>query len=538
MLARRLGTTSWPLKKNVSAWARSTFGWYADGLAEAVSSQHYTYVFSSSGNDVVYGFPATNLLHAHSQAFTIARSHPASDGLIDLAGTMTASGYDKPHLLGTDAAGALRIGRYRTAAGDVAVNALSVRPFGATPNGYSALGGGRMIRARTGPSGTCTYAVTDLVHGGETVVPGTFSLANSKPVSTGDQAWMIPVSTGSILSVGAGSALATTQVPASGTRPAALRYVRSVYDDAPVPLAFCATPGQGSAGFYPAPWQRPLTTGTLGRGIQQSIDIKGYAVRARTAYVRTSMTVYEYEMSASLGNGVDANGNAFTKHVLKRYWTTSGGYLVLADAGAYIPFWTRVVLQETDVIQYLTAGNPSGIYGNPTGGRVGATVSDVSSDVFPAGARDRSARAKGAPGFLPSDAIPGVVGQKYLLAVNADFIDRYTHQGVYVDRINVPFPTVRPYNVVAAGGTVPWVHSGVQENSAGGTDFLCAYYLAHNNLLCLPRNAQNPYSHWGTRDEGATWQAVTILKRAEPSGAPPAPVFLERWSGMHPMFPT
>lgn len=217
MLARRLGTTSWPLKKNVSAWSRSTFGWYADGLTETALAQHYTYTFSTSGNDVVYGFPATNLLHAYSQAFTIARSPPASDGLIDLAGTMTASGYDKPHLLGTDAAGALRFGRYRTAAGDVAVNAVTVRPFGATANGYSALGGGRMIRARTGPSGTCNYAVTDLLNGGETAVSGTFSMANSKPVSTGDQAWMIPVSTGSLLSVGAGSALATTQVPASGT---------------------------------------------------------------------------------------------------------------------------------------------------------------------------------------------------------------------------------------------------------------------------------------------------------------------------------
>lgn len=286
--------------------------------------------------------------------------------------------------------------------------------------------------------------------------------------------------------------------------------MRSVYDDAPVPLAFCATPGQGSAGFYPAPWQRPLTTGTFGRGIQQGLDIKGYAVRTRTAYVRTSMTVYEYEMGPSLGSGVDANGNAFTRHVLRRYWTTSGGYPILADAGAYAPFWTRFVLQETDVIQYLTAGQPSGIYGFPTGGRVGATVLDVSCDVFPAGARDRSARAKVTPGFLPSDAIPGVAGQKYLLAVNADFIDRYTYQGVYVDRVYVPFPTVRPYNVSIAGGTVPWVHSGVQENTPGGTDFLCAYYLAHSNLLCMPRNTQNPYSHWGTLNEGATWQAVNI----------------------------
>lgn len=297
-------------------------------------------------------------------------------------------------------------------------------------------------------------------------------------------------------------------------------------------VAYRATPGVPASGFYPSVWQRPLTTGTIGRGIASTLVARGYAVRAGVAYMPQLLNTYEHELTAALGSGVDGSGNAYTIHVLRTHETLIHGFLSLGDKGKTVPFWTQIRILETDVWRYSDDTYRIDI------GRRNVVVSTVVTDAAPAGARDSNGLLKGAAGYQPRFALPGVMGQKHMLAVCGLHIDRYTYEGAFVDRVAIPVGTVRPNDASSASdaayGNIPWQHHGIAVD--GSSKARTCIYLAHDNLLGLPRSTQNAYLFVATRDEGETWFS-TLVNNGAGTG-PPINIQMTTWAGMHPLFPT
>ena len=398
-----------------------------------------------------------------------------------------------------------RVGRYQTYPGDVAAQPSSYRPVEVTVNGVSAIGGGVMIRAR-GSGNDATYVVIDLVRGGETVVPGPFGFQGSRLVAVRDGAWMVTCTANSTFgttSMRAGARLEETfvAVPASGTLPDRSRFVPVIYEDAPLALAYRGTPGSPATGLYLGNWQRPRTTGTIGRGVANTVLALNYAVRAGVAYLPSQTTLYEHELSAVLATGVDGAGNAYTTRILRKYETVLIGFLSLGDTGKLVTFSTRVRVRETDIRMFADGTHV-------VDGRASVQVSEAFTDVAPANARDGNGILKGAPGYQPVLALPGVMGQRYMLAVCALHIDRYIYAGVFVDRMPVPAGAYQPVSSTPLAANVPWQHHGILTD--GSQDVRTFIYLAHDNLLGIPNSNNALYLFVATRDEGETWFSTSV----------------------------
>lgn len=230
---------------------------------------------------------------------------------------------------------------------------------------------------------------------------------------------------------GAGVSPGTTNVAADDVLPARQRFVRQVYDYAPVPVLYQAKDGQPTAGLYLVTFQRPLTSGAVGRGINVTL-VEGCAVRAHEVWIKATVITYEHEIGATLAKGTLPSGATYGTAVLTSTRVTMQGLIRAGDAGGkIIPFSTLVERRESDLVIYA---DDSFTYG----ARNGVLVSSVTNDAFPAGARDVNGAAKGAAGFQPSAAMPAVVCQNRLLSINGSFIDRYDLDGKYLDRVPNP----------------------------------------------------------------------------------------------------